>query len=65
MIKGILEIKGVYELRKTEQSSINGGMTASNCPTYPAEKCLDCGGNPRPNGCCMGSPLTHFCLIQP
>lgn len=60
-LKDLLKLTGVQKMNRDEQKSIYGGMGA-NCPTYPAEKCLSCGGNPRPNGCCMGSPATHDCL---
>ncbi|CAL2060357.1 hypothetical protein [Tenacibaculum sp. 190524A05c] len=57
MKKSILNLG--KSLNKVEQKQINGGF---NCPTYPAERCLACGGGPLPNGCCLGSMETHYCL---
>ncbi|WP_282080968.1 hypothetical protein [Aquimarina algiphila] len=61
MLKNILNLRNAQTLSKSQQKSIHGGRT-SNCPTYPPEDCLFCGGGPRPNGCCMGSVNTHLCL---
>ena len=58
MLKNISNLGKI--LNKAEQKSINGGM--GNCPTYPADECISCGGYPAPNGCCFGTPETHSCL---
>ena len=46
-------------LTKAEQKLINGG---DGCIIYPPSKCLDCGGHPLSNGCCLGTVFTHECL---
>ena len=58
MLKSILEIKGVFELKKQEQLKVTGG----SCIVYPESECIACGGSPRPNGCCLGNYFTHECL---
>ncbi len=57
MKKSILNLGKALE--KAQQVQINGG---ANCPTYPASRCLACGGHPLANGCCFGSMQTHACL---
>jgi hypothetical protein len=57
MKKSILNLGKALE--KAQQVQINGG---ANCPTYPASRCLACGGHPLTNGCCFGSMQTHACL---
>ncbi|MFY7670383.1 hypothetical protein ACOSP6_04795 [Tenacibaculum sp. MEBiC06402] len=57
MKKSILKLGKTLE--KSEQKQINGG---ASCPTYPASRCLACGGYPLSNGCCLGTMETHQCL---
>jgi len=61
-LKNLLKVTGVQKINREEQKSIHGGM--GNCPVYTVEECLFCGGGPLPNGCCIGSPETHACLIE-
>ena len=58
-MKNLQNLKGVKALSKTQQKAINGG---ASCPTYPASECINCGGFPVPNGCCLGTHETHCCL---
>ena len=53
----LTNLKGVKTLNRNEQKSTIGG-----CPTYTASQCLNCGGYPLPNGCCLGTEETHSCL---
>jgi hypothetical protein len=55
MLQKLLAVKGVQELKRNEQVSINGG--------YDVEKCIACGGAPRPLGC-LGGPEVHFCMTE-
>ncbi len=63
MLKNILNLSSAQRLSKDEQQSVNGGR-AGNCQTYPPEICTFCGGGSLFNGCCMGSPIVHQCLID-
>ena len=58
MLRKILNVAGVNRLEKNELNLINGGSQG-----YSVEKCIECGGAPRPLGC-MGTPEVHFCLNQ-
>ena len=62
MLKNLLNLKNVQTLSKTEQQLVNGGSSKSSCPTYTRQECLDCGGYPFSNGCCLGTTETHACL---
>ena len=58
MLREILNVSGVNQLKKDEQTTIHGGSNG-----YDVEKCIACGGAPRPLGC-LGSPAVHFCLTE-
>ncbi|WP_430412446.1 hypothetical protein [Kordia sp.] len=56
MLKGILGIKGVSELKKQQQATIRGGVN------YDPQVCIQCQGVPLPNGGCFISEVNEPCL---
>lgn len=58
MLRKILNASGVSRLERNEQLAVSGGSQG-----YSVEKCIECGGAPRPLGC-LGSPQVHFCMTQ-
>jgi hypothetical protein len=59
MIKSILNIEGVTELKKRAQQGIKGG---TNCTVYTAGECAFCDGLHLPNGCCVVDEEGQRCL---
>lgn len=60
MLKDILNLEGVKELKKSEQGKLTGG--GGSCPTYDPKVCESCGGFSIPNGCCVVDAVGHACL---
>jgi hypothetical protein len=60
MLQNILKLKGVQELTKNEQKSINGGITQECANAISTGAAIFKGGKPCPNGyiasggCCYG-----------
>ena len=61
-MKKLKNLKGVNQLSKSQQKTIQGGQGSASCPTIPASECISCGGFPLPNGCCLGTEQTWCCL---
>ena len=62
MLKKISNLQGVQKLNSKEQKEIKGGKDAARCPIYTPTECLNCGGFPLFNGCCLGTQQVHQCL---